>query len=121
MAPCLKLAIIGDPHLAVPLGMDDKLIECDPGFKLHGHSKLLLEAAIAAVNAERDVDAVLLLGDMTRDSELFNHVAAAELLALLQAPLYILAGNHDLVRVRREGVSYPDSPRLDRAEFLDFW
>lgn len=121
MAGALRLAIIGDPHLAVPRGDDDARIECDPGFKLHGQSLLLLSSAIAAVNAEPDIDAVLLLGDMTRDGELFNHEAAAELLSELQPPLYILAGNHDYLRNRRAEVIYPDSPRLDAAEFRDFW
>jgi hypothetical protein len=121
MAEQLRLAIIGDPHLAAPQGPADDRIECDPGFKQHALSGLLMEAAISAVNAEPDVDAVLLLGDMTRDSELFNNEFAAGLLVGLSAPLYILAGNHDYVKPRRDGVSYPDALRLDRPEFLDFW
>jgi predicted phosphodiesterase len=120
MAQKLRLAIIGDPHLAVPHGPDDQRIEIDRGLKLHGESKRLLEAAISAVNAEPELDAVLLLGDMTRDGELFNHEAAAELMADCKAPLYILAGNHDYLRERRAGISY-GTQRLDKAEFADFW
>lgn len=120
MAQKLRLAIIGDPHLAVPQGRDDQRIEIDRGLKLHGQSRLLLEAAISAVNAEPELDGVLLLGDMTRDGELFNHEAAAELLKGLRPPLYILAGNHDYLRERRAGISYP-TQRLDKAEFADFW
>jgi 3',5'-cyclic AMP phosphodiesterase CpdA len=121
MTPKLRLAIIGDPHLGVPQGDDDTRLDCDPGFKLHPQSAQLLAAAVAAANAEPELDAVLILGDMTRDSELFNNEAAAALLAELKSPLYILAGNHDYVKPRREGVSYPDCSRLDRAEFVDFW
>jgi len=121
MASQLKLAIIGDPHLAIPQGADDPYIDCDPGLKLHPQSKLLFEAAIAAINAEPGVDAVLLLGDMTRDSELFNHKAAAELLTQLKVPHYVMLGNHDCLRERRAGVTYPNSPRLDREGYVEFW
>nr|MDQ3024750.1 metallophosphoesterase [bacterium] len=121
MAKRLKLAIIGDPHLAAPQGSDDALLDIDGGMKLHRQSVLLLTAAINAVNAEPDLDALLLLGDMTRDSELFNHEAAADLLSALRVPLYILAGNHDFQRVRRAGSGYDNAVRLDRAEFTQFW
>jgi 3',5'-cyclic AMP phosphodiesterase CpdA len=119
MAELLKLAIIGDPHLAMPQGGDDALLDIDGGMKLHRDSALLLRAAISAIAVEPGVAAVLLLGDMTRDSERFNHEAAAELLSSLPMQVFILAGNHDYARVRR--LNYEDTERLDKEEFAEFW
>jgi Icc protein len=117
----LRLAVIGDPHLAVPRTHPDPRLEIDPGRKLHGLSVELLTTTIAEVNAEPAIDAALLLGDMTRDSELFNHEVAAEVLAQFRIPYYLVAGNHDNIRQRREEVTYPGEPRLDRDGFIDFY
>ncbi|GEM_PF-173940 len=121
MAERLKLAIIGDPHLAVPRGEPDHRLEVDPGRKLHGLSVELLTATIDEINAAGGVDATLVLGDLTRDSEVFNHEVAREQLARLAMPFYLVAGNHDNVRRRAKGVSYPDEPRLDRQGFQEFY
>ncbi|MCH7472360.1 metallophosphoesterase [bacterium] len=121
MAHRLKLAVIGDPHLALPRGDPDRRLEVDPGRKLHGLSAELLQATIDEVNASPGIDAVLLLGDLTRDSELFNHEAALMLLKKINAPLYIILGNHDMLRQRPQGVSYPDEPHLDRHEVADMY
>jgi hypothetical protein len=58
---------------------------------------------------------------MTRDSELFNHEAAAALLRQLDCPIYIAAGNHDMRHRRPAGISYIDVERLDRREFAAFY
>jgi Tol biopolymer transport system component len=68
MAHRLKLAIIGDPHLATPRegpGTADPYLDLDLGRKLHRQSALLLDAVIDAVNAEPELDGALLLGDMS--------------------------------------------------------
>lgn len=119
----VKLAIIGDPHLAVPQGADDQLLEIDPGRKLHGLSVELLEAVVAGVNAEPDVTAAIVLGDLTRDSEDFNHLRATAVLSTLNIPYYLVLGNHDL-GLERGGVVdriYPGSKRLNRAEMVEFY
>jgi 3',5'-cyclic AMP phosphodiesterase CpdA len=117
----VKLAVIGDLHVAVPLSENDLRLEPDPGRKLHGYSVELFEAAIAAVNAEPDIDAVLLLGDMTRDSEAFNHEVARPLVQRLRPPVYIMLGNHDLQRRRAEGSAYPDVEHFDRGATCQFY
>lgn len=88
----------------------------DPGRKLHGLSVELLTATIAEVNAEPDVDAVLVLGDLTRDSEEFNHAVARDLLAGIRAPYYIVLGNHDMLRQRPPGEHYEGVRYLDRVD-----
>jgi calcineurin-like phosphoesterase family protein len=117
----LKLAIIGDPHVAVPRGDPDPRLEVDPGRKLHGLSVELLTQTVAEVNACRGVEAVLVMGDLTRDSELFNHEVARDILGKLAAPYYIVAGNHDLERRRNNHVTYPDTEHLERQGLVEFY
>ncbi len=116
-----KIAVIGDPHVAVPLGSNDERMEIDPGRKLHGLSVELLTETIAQVNATEDLACAMILGDMTRDSELFNHKVAKSLVDTLKVPYYIVVGNHDLKRQRKDGVTYPDQHRLDRRELCEFY
>ncbi|MCC7478303.1 metallophosphoesterase [bacterium] len=121
--PSLKLALIGDPHLAVPQAADDPLLEIDPGRKLHGLSQELLAGVISEINAVDNLSAVVILGDLTRDSEIFNHQRVSELLAGINAPYYLVLGNHDL-GLERGGVVdkiYPGIERLDRGQFIDFY
>ncbi|MCB1185766.1 metallophosphoesterase [bacterium] len=121
MSNQLRLAIIGDLHVAVAHGENDERLEIDPGRKLHGLSVELCEATIAAINAEQDIDAAIILGDMTRDSELFNHEVAAKLVRQLNVPFHIVAGNHDMARKRPESSRYPGVEVLDRNDFCDFY
>jgi 3',5'-cyclic-AMP phosphodiesterase len=120
MAERLKLAVIGDPHIAVPQGGNDTYLEPDPGRKLHGLSVELLSATITEVNAA-GADAAIVLGDLTRDSEAFNHEVARPLLAKLDMPYYIVIGNHDYLRQRPPGTAYPDAERFDRAQTVAFY
>jgi calcineurin-like phosphoesterase family protein len=121
MAEYCKLAVIGDPHVAVPQGENDPRLEIDPGRKLHGLSVELLAATIEAVNAEPDVAAALIMGDLTRDSEEFNHATTLDLLSRLRMPYYIVLGNHDLVRERPAGVTYDGAKRFEREDVLAFY
>lgn len=121
MSERLRLAVIGDPHVAIPREEPDPRLEVDPGRKLHGLSVELLAATVAEINAEGQVDAAIVMGDMTRDSEVFNHEVARGILSGLQMPYYIVAGNHDNIRKRRPEVTYPGEPRLDRDGFISFY
>jgi hypothetical protein len=116
----LCLAVIGDPHIAIPRQPDDLLLEPDPGRKLHGLSVELLAATVEAVNAWADCEATVVLGDLTRDSETFNHGVARELLSRLRVPYYCVLGNHDLLRERPAGVTYPGEERFDREQTVAF-
>lgn len=65
---------------------------------MYAQSVELLEAAIAEVNAIPDLDFVLVAGDLTKDSEPYNHDTARELLSRLRAPVFCVPGNHDQPR-----------------------
>ena len=67
-----------------------------------------LEAVIAAVRAlPNQVDAVLVSGDLTHDGGLPEFRLARELLERLEAPLYVLPGNHDDRALLREAFDLP--------------
>lgn len=95
----ITFAIISDPHIAVAAPgftlETDPYIDSEPGRKLHRESVELFEAAINMVNAVPNLDFVLIPGDLTKDSERYNHEMALKLLPKIKAPVYVVAGNHD--------------------------
>ena len=103
-------ALIADPHVTVPnpeTGWSVGVIPNEP--TMYVQSVALLEAAIAEINALPDVDFVLVAGDLTKDSEPYNHQCARELFSRFRKPVFCVSGNHD----------QPRSERLRPAELLD--
>jgi 3',5'-cyclic AMP phosphodiesterase CpdA len=82
---------VSDPFLIVQLS--------DPhigGDWAPGDSVARLSAAVAAVRAlESRLDAVLVTGDLADHATDDEYAQVRDLLAPLQAPLYVLPGNHD--------------------------
>ena len=54
------------------------------------------------INSNSDVDFVMVLGDITKDSEPLNHVRAKDMLDKLNVPYYVLPGNHDETHIQNE-------------------
>jgi 3',5'-cyclic AMP phosphodiesterase CpdA len=90
---------------------------------MYDRSVELLEAAIEEINALPELDFVLVAGDLTRDSEPYNHNQARELFTRFRKPVFCVSGNHDQPRPSglrpREyldpditAVRTPDIPRL---------
>ena len=103
-------ALIADPHITVPnprTGWTPPPIPTEP--TMYADSVELLEAAIDEINALPHVDCVLVAGDLTKDSEPYNHERARELLTRFRRPVYCISGNHD----------QPRPPSLRPVEFLD--
>jgi 3',5'-cyclic AMP phosphodiesterase CpdA len=103
-------ALITDPHVAVPnpdTGWFAGRLPKEP--TLYDWSVELLEAAIAEINALPELDFVLVAGDLTKDSEPYNHDRARELLTLLRKPAFCVSGNHD----------QPRPPELRPPQLLD--
>src|SRR5437879_6083487 len=92
-------ALIADPHITVsnpesgwtaaPIPNEPTMYEC---------SVELLETAIAQINASPEVDFVLIAGDLTKDSEPYNHDRARELFTRFRKPVFCVSGNHDQPR-----------------------
>jgi 3',5'-cyclic AMP phosphodiesterase CpdA len=103
-------ALISDPHITVPnpqTGWSVTAIPSEP--TMYGESVELLEAAVAEINAMPEVDFVLCAGDLTKDSEPYNHDAARQLLSRFRKPVFCISGNHD----------QPRPPRLRPTAYLD--
>jgi 3',5'-cyclic AMP phosphodiesterase CpdA len=103
-------ALISDPHITVPnpdTGWTAPPIRNEP--TMYDRSVELTEAAIAEINAMPDVDFVLVAGDLTKDSEPYNHDKARELFSRFRKPVFCVSGNHDQSRPQR----------LRPAEYLD--
>lgn len=74
-----KFAIFSDLHIATA----------------NSQSSSDLQAAVNEVNALRDVDFVLVSGDVTQFGDSLSLLEAKQLLSKLQVPYYVTAGNHD--------------------------
>ncbi|MDB4895900.1 MAG: metallophosphoesterase [Firmicutes bacterium] len=80
-------AIITDPHL----GLD----ESENGWKMHQHGEVLLRGHLRLA-LEGGAEFVLMPGDLTKDSEPWNHMAARQILSEQPLPVFVLPGNHDV-------------------------
>jgi len=105
-----SFAVIADPHVSIPnpdTGWTMPPIATEP--TMYDRSVELLEAAIAEINALPEIDFVVVAGDLTKDSERYNHDRARELFTRFRKPVYCVPGNHD----------QPRPPRLRPPELLD--
>lgn len=103
-------ALLSDPHVTIPnpdTGWTPPPIETEP--TMYAESVELLEAAIREIDARSDIDFILVAGDLTKDSEPYNHDRARELLTRFRKPVYCISGNHD----------QPRPPNLRPLEYLD--
>jgi Icc protein len=98
-----RFAVVADPHVSTRAEGTSKLFE---------HTLDHFAAALDDIG-ERDVDAVLSPGDLTKDGEPWNYEAVDEALATLDAPFHAVPGNHDVPKERDEH----ETPGLDR--FVD--
>lgn len=92
-------ALISDPHISVPnpeTGWYAPPIPLEP--TMYDRSVELLEATIEEINALTELDFVLVAGDLTRDSEPYNHDRARELFTRFRKPVFCISGNHDQPR-----------------------
>jgi 3',5'-cyclic AMP phosphodiesterase CpdA len=102
--------LISDPHVTVAnpdTGWTAPVIPSEP--TMYGESVELLQAAVDEINALNDVDFVLVAGDLTKDSEPYNHEQARDLLSRFRKPVFCVSGNHD----------QPRPPRLRSPDYLD--
>lgn len=80
------IAVVADPHVAT---------RAEGTSKLFDRTEAHLRNAIADIRARR-ADAVLSVGDLTKDGEPWNFQAVDELLTDLEIPFYAVPGNHDV-------------------------
>jgi len=98
-----RLAVVADPHVSTrETGTS----------KLYGRTRAHFETAIEDIR-ERNPDAVVSVGDLTKDGEPWNYEAVDEVLAALTVPFYSVPGNHDVPK----GSDPHDAPPV--AAFAD--
>lgn len=114
-------AVISDPHVTVPNPDTGWMLASIPHEPtLYAQSVELLEAAIAEINALPDLDFVLVCGDLTKDSEPYNHDKARDLLTRFRKPVFCVSGNHDQPRpakLRPPGLLDPDVSPVPALDF----
>jgi 3',5'-cyclic AMP phosphodiesterase CpdA len=81
-----RLAVIADPHVST---------RAEGTSKLYDRTERHLRAAVADASA-RDVDAVVSVGDLTKDGEPWNYDAVDAVLSDLDVPFLAVPGNHDV-------------------------
>jgi 3',5'-cyclic AMP phosphodiesterase CpdA len=81
-----RLGVVADPHVPVDAAGTWKVLH---------RAEERLRTAVAAMNAA-EVDATLLLGDLTKDGHPAAFDRVADVLADLRAPWFAVPGNHDV-------------------------
>ena len=99
-----RLAVIADPHVATRADGTSKLFE---------HTRTHLRGAVADIR-DRGVDAVLSVGDLTKDGEPWNYDAVDDILDALDVPFYAVPGNHDVPKAGDDHDTMPVSAFADR-------
>lgn len=85
-AESARFAVVADPHIAT---------QAEGTAKLYGHTETHLQLAFEDI-AERNTDAVLCVGDLTKDGEPRNFDAFDALLDTVSVPFYAVPDNHDV-------------------------
>jgi len=91
------LAVVADPHVSVRTEGTSKLFD-----RTKQHFRNAIEDASA-----RDVDAVLSVGDLTKDGEPWNYDAVDSVLERLDVPFYAVPGNHDVPKAGDDHETMP--------------
>ncbi len=83
-----RLAVVADPHVAT---------DATETWKVFHRTERNLRRAVAAVD-DRDVDGLVVAGDLTKDGEPRNFDRYDELVAGVDVPTVTVPGNHDVTK-----------------------
>lgn len=95
----VKFVVITDLHL----GLD----EPENTYKMFHYNDQILGDMINEINSMGDVDFVLVPGDLTKDSEPYNHQRVLEQLNGLNMSYYLIPGNHDVFKEGMDAENWP--------------
>ncbi len=104
----VSFALLTDPHLAIGEKTDT--------WKQLTRTEELLRDHLRMIDQTPDVQFVLLPGDLTKDSEPWNHLAIRQVLTEQRLPVYVIPGNHD---ARKENL--PIEANWGIAQFASFY
>ncbi len=97
----LKFAVIADPHLCVY----EKEPNVKNTVKMFHYNEKIFKNIIRDIS-KQDLDFVLIAGDLTKDSEPWNHREMLNILRTLRIPWFVVPGNHDVWKGYMEGVHW---------------
>jgi len=100
-----RLAVVADPHVSTRATDSPKQFE---------KTASLLETAITDINS-RDVNAVISVGDLTKDGAPWDFDRVDDLLADLDAPFFAVPGNHDVPK------TFDDHRSASRGRFINHY
>lgn len=86
----VKFAVLSDLHIG--------LNETNNTYKMFHYNEKIVSDIVNEVNGLKDVSFVLIVGDLTKDSEPKNHKRVLEIMSKLNKPYYITPGNHDVMK-----------------------
>ncbi len=92
----ITFAVISDPHMGMGEPANTN--------KMFHYNQDVLRWIIEEINDRSDIDFVLVLGDITKDSEPINHVIAKDNLDKLNMPYFVIPGNHDVNKTSVKGM-----------------
>jgi len=98
-----RLAVVADPHVST---------RATGSPKQFGRTESLFESTIEDINS-RDVDAVISVGDLTKDGAPWDFARVDELLEALSAPFFAVPGNHDVPK------TFDNHRSTSRGRFID--
>lgn len=84
----INFVVLSDLHLG--------LNETNNTYKMFHYNEQILRDTVTQINAMKNVSFVLVCGDLTKDSEPYNHERVTEILGGLKVPYFITPGNHDV-------------------------
>ena len=90
----ITFVVLSDLHLGAN--------ETNNTYKMFHYNEQILRDTVAEINAMQNVSFVLVPGDLTKDSEPYNHEKVIQILGKLKVPYFITPGNHD---VSKKGLS----------------
>jgi len=100
-----RLAVVADPHVSTRATDSPKQFE---------KTASLFKSTIMDINS-RDVNAVLSVGDLTKDGAPWDFDRVDDLLAELDAPFFAVPGNHDVPK------TFDDHRSASRGRFIDHY
>lgn len=86
--------------------------------KMGADSLTILESAIQTANDIKDLDFVILTGDLLQDGEPFNLDMMRFQLDQLNVPYYVILGNHDMSVVHAHDAKGPLFPSISKSTFV---
>jgi 3',5'-cyclic AMP phosphodiesterase CpdA len=107
-ASLVNFAVLSDIHISAG--------GIDTDGHLYSRSETIFLDAVNEINDDDSIKFVLISGDVTKDGLLTDHEAFRTIVSQVNAPVYLIPGNHDVEHPGKESAEY-----LKKADFPSFY